>query len=353
MTSPNKNSAVEEKIRSSVAGPLPINKYGGIVILIILAMILGQYFFKQPNPIHKDQTPTIETADINVIHVDLGGNESAAKLQLLPPPAVHVPSVLPPPDFASNAQQSQEEETRLKSPSLVFSADSGSDNVKGENNSNISNANLAFANQVSNDKITTVKARQQTNTKFKIFQGKTIPAVLETAVNSNLPGMVRAIINEDVYSETGTNVLLPKGTRLVGQYNSQLTMGQTRIYIVWTRAITPYNIDIAIGSPNTNALGEVGMDGLVDNHFWKVFGTSMLLSVLGATASEIGVRNGNSDVGVYGNPYQTAVTQGMLNSSNSVLQTNVNIQPTIHVAQGSIIKVLVARDLDFSSVSNS
>lgn len=357
MNSPSKQnsttSSVEEKPVTKVAGPMQMGKYAGIILMIVVVLILLQNFFKSSAPEHKEQTPIIQAADTTNVRVDLGDNDSAAKLRILPPPPVHLPPVLPPPDFVNNAERSLQEETRIKSPSLVYSADTNKDATKSDENTNTGNANLSFADQISNSKITIVKAKQQTQTNYKIFQGKVIPAILETAINSDLPGMVRALVNEDVYGETGNIVLLPKGTRLIGQYNSQIATGQTRVFIIWSRAITPNNIDIAIGSPNTNALGEAGMEGTVDTHFWKVFGTSMLLSVIGAAASEVGTRNSNSEIGVYGNPYQTAVTQGILNSSNSVLQNNVNIQPTIHVDQGSIIKVFVARDLDFSGINGA
>lgn len=352
MNEANKPSSIEDQQSPKVAGQLHAGRYAGIVFVIIVALILLLNFLKHSPSEPKEPTTTIQAADTNAIRVNLGDNESAAKLRLLPPPPVHLPPVLPPPDFMS-AERSQQEETRLKSPSLVYSVET-TEAAKGEEScAPGNNSNLSFAGQISNDKVPTVKAKQQTHTSYKIFQGKVIPAILETAVNSDLPGMVRAVVNEDVYGETGNIVLLPKGTRLVGQYNSQVATGQTRVYIIWSRAITPNNMDISLGSPNVNPLGEAGMEGEVDTHFWQIFGNSMLLSVIGAAASSVGAQNSNSQIGVYGNPYQTAVTQGILNSSNSVLQNNINIQPTIHVSQGSVIKVFVARDLDFTSVMSA
>lgn len=345
------SSKEEKKSASQVGGTVATGKIIGIIFVIVLIVIIGQNFFKRAPKEPVEKKEVIQTADMSNVQLNLGGNETAEKILPLPPPKIHVPPVLPPPDFARNAADIQAEMTRLKSPSLVFSATNETESPRCDDGGANSN-NALFANQVASDKVQTVKAKFQGNTSYKIFQGKVIPAILETAINSDLPGMVRAIVQEDVYSETGEVVLLPKGTRLVGQYNSKVAVGQTRIYIIWSRALTPNNVDISLGSPNTNALGEAGMEGAVDTHFWKIFGNSILLSIIGAAASEVGAQNSNSAVGVYGNPYQTAVTQGILNSSNVVLQNNMNIQPTIHVNQGSIIKVFVARDLDFSGIRN-
>jgi type IV secretion system protein VirB10 len=198
--------------------------------------------------------------------------------------------------------------------------------------------------------VVTVSAKRNTNVRYKILQGKLIAAVLETAVDSDLPGMVRAVITKDIYSDAGDVVLLPRGTRLVGQYNASLSTGQTRVIVAWTRAITPQYIDIALGSPNTDQLGQAGMGGEVDTHFWKIFGTSALLSVLGVAASS--TNTGSNQNQLNGNLYQNAVSQGVLNTSNTVLQTKINIQPTVRIAQGSLIQVFVARDLDFSAMAH-
>jgi type IV secretory pathway VirB10-like protein len=305
--------SINNKPIPKVAGPFKTGKYIGIIFIAIIATIVGQHFIKHPSKTALPSTPVIETADTE--------------------------------------EQAKTEATRLKSPSLVYSSTTAAEAPVKQTNTSSGNPNQFFADQAANAKIITVSAKQLTHTDYKILQGKVISAVLETAIDSDLPGMVRAVIRNDVYSETGDRVLLPKGTRLIGQYNSSITMGQTRVYILWTRAITPADIEIALGSPNINAIGEAGMGGKVDTHFWKIFGTNMLLSVLGASASQYAANASNTNTGVYGNPYATAVTQGILNNSNSVLQTNGNLPPTIHVKQGSVIQVFVARDLDFSGVA--
>lgn len=349
----NKKSAVNEKPSINISGSNK-NKYALIIFIAIVAAILVQYLFPHDN--HKTELPqeNIQTAESANVALNLGNNTpQIPEMRTLPIQQIHVPSVLPPPNLISDEQTIQDEQQRLKSPSLVYSAPgvtTANVNAQTTSTNPSGNPNQAFADQAANMQVINVSAKKQINTDNKILQGKIIPAILETAINSDLPGMVRAEVNEDVYGDSGNKVLLPRGTRLIGLYNSTLAVGQTRVMIVWTRAITPQYIDIALGSPGTDQLGEAGSTGVVDTHFWQIFGTSALLSVLGVAASSVNTSNSNNEIGAYGNPYQAAVSQGALNTSNALLQNRVNIQPTIHIAQGTAIQVFVARDLDFSNI---
>ncbi len=351
----NKKSSINEKPALNIGGANK-NKYALIIFIAIIAAILVQYLF--PHTGHKNELPqeNIQTAESANVALNLGNNTTPqiAVMRTLPIQQIHIPSVLPPPNIVTDEQAIQEQQQRLKSPSLVYSAPGvTSSTVSGQTPSQnpSGNPNQAFADQAANMQVVNVSAKKQINPDNKILQGKIIPAILETAINSDLPGMVRAVVSEDVYGDSGNKILLPRGTRLIGLYNSTLAVGQTRVMIVWTRAITPQYIDIALGSPGIDQLGEAGSTGVVDTHFWQIFGTSALLSVLGVAASSVNTSNSNNEIGAYGNPYQAAVSQGTLNTSNALLQNRVNIQPTIHIAQGTAIQVFVARDLDFSNAS--
>ena len=343
-----KESKLTEKHTPAVASRSNLARYGVVVFLAIVALVLILSSLRQSPKKAELNRDLVQTADNANVHLNLGANQSEpepAPLKVAPTPPV--------PDFRA-MQNTQLNETRLKSPSLVYSAPNQANAGSGSNSSGSGDSNTSFARQVSDATVVTVSAKQATNTNYKILQGKLIPAVLETAINSDLPGMTRAVVSEDVYGDTGRVVLLPRGTRLVGQYNSSVAMGQTRVMVVWTRAITPNHVDIAIGSLGIDGAGESGLSGQTDDHFWKIFGNSALLSLLGFAGSSASISStGNSNLGIYGNPYQSAVVQGFLNNSGSVLQTRVNIQPTIHVAQGAEIQVFVARDLDFSHIKTT
>lgn len=169
-------------------------------------------------------------------------------------------------------------------------------------------------------------------------QGTVIPAVLETAINSDLPGYTRAIVSRDIRSFDGTTVLIPRGSRLVGQYKSGLTTGETRAFIIWDRLIRPDGLSVQLASPATDDLGQAGSSGSVDNHFAKRFGASILLSIVNGLAS--GLSKSSSTIVIGSSTEASSI-------ANQALSANVAIPPTIRVPQGTPIEVFAARDLDF------
>jgi type IV secretion system protein VirB10 len=171
-----------------------------------------------------------------------------------------------------------------------------------------------------------------------IAQGAVIPAVLETALNSDLPGYARALVSRDVRSFDGSKVLIPRGSRLVGQYKSALQTGQTRMLVIWTRVLRPDGVSIQLGSPTTTEDGETGLTGKVDTHFLQRFGGAILLSVISGLANAVG----SSSTVVIGTASQGGGAAAV------ALQNDIKTSPTVRVMQGAPIQVFVARDLDFS-----
>ncbi|HET9629096.1 MAG TPA: TrbI/VirB10 family protein [Novosphingobium sp.] len=172
-----------------------------------------------------------------------------------------------------------------------------------------------------------------------IAQGTLIPAVLETAINTDLPGYARAVVSADVRSFDGSRVLLPRSTRLIGQYKSGIQAGQKRAYVIWTRVIRPDGVSVDIGSPGIDFSGQTGLAGKVNTHFFERFGSAMLLSVVGGLSSL-----GSSAAIIAGGGQSAAAA--------AVGQTG-QIGPTVRVPQGEPIRVFTARDLDFSKVDNN
>lgn len=171
-------------------------------------------------------------------------------------------------------------------------------------------------------------------------QGAVIPAVLETAINSDLPGYTRAIVSRDIRSFDGTNILIPRGSRLIGQYKSGLTSGETRAFIIWDRLIRPDGLSVQLASPATDDLGQAGATGKVDTHFAKRFGSSMLLSIVNGLST---IASGKSS---------STIVIGTSSDASGVigeaLSNDMKIPPTIKVPQGAPIQVFAARDLDFN-----
>jgi type IV secretory pathway VirB10-like protein len=204
-------------------------------------------------------------------------------------------------------------------------------------------ANEQFAARVSNGSPEPAVATQLTGLGTTITQGATIPGILETAVNSDLPGYTRAVVSRDVRSFDGKSVLIPRGSRLIGQYRSALSLGQSRVFVIWTRVIRPDGVSIQIGSPGDDALGRGGLSGDVNTHFFARFGSSILLSILnGGIAAIAGTPTTQISIG------SPAAAAGA--AAAATVPTGSDIMPTITVKQGVPINIFVARDLDFSNV---
>lgn len=193
-----------------------------------------------------------------------------------------------------------------------------------------------------------VQARVLRTTGYTITEGTVIAGVLETAINSTLPGMVRAINSADVYSHDGSQLLIPKGSRLVGRYQSSVRRGQVRIFVMWTRIIRADGLSVLINSPGTDQLGRAGLEGDVDTHFFQIFGAAILLSIIDG-GIELGIEMAREE----GSGQRTVIQsrpRGLNRAAELALQDSIRIPPTIHVDQGTRINIIVARDLDFAAV---
>lgn len=200
------------------------------------------------------------------------------------------------------------------------------------------NSNDDFAVRLGGVGGSSATATAMVNPKTTVTQGTLIPAVLETAIDTDVPGFVRAVVSADVRSFDGSRVLVPRSSRLIGQYKSGLQAGQKRAYVIWTRLIRPDGVSVNIGSPAVTFSGETGLAGKVDTHFFERFGSAMLLSVLGGL-SAIGGGAGVIVAGGGQSAAAAAVGQGS------------QIGPTLRVRQGEPVRVFTARDLDFSKVT--
>lgn len=175
-----------------------------------------------------------------------------------------------------------------------------------------------------------------------VLEGSLIPALLETALNSDLPGYVRAVVTRDVRGYDGSKVLIPRGSRLVGQYRAGVALGQSRAFVIWTRLIRPDGAAVELASPATDSLGRGGLSGEVDRHFLQRFGGGILLSLLNVGASALA---DSADTQIV-----IAATRGGTDAAGVALSKDLDIAPTVKVAQGTPVRVFVSRDLDFSQV---
>ena len=189
----------------------------------------------------------------------------------------------------------------------------------------------------------TVRATVIRNRATIVGQGTLIPAVLESALDSTRPGPVRALVSGDVRGFDGSRILIPRGSRLFGDYRADLQPGQNRALINWTRLVRPDGVAIAIGSPASDPLGRAGVRGKVNSHFLERFGAAILQSSL-----DIGV-NLASRLGNNNSPVIVALP-GTTQALAQPLTQGAQIRPTLRVRQGTALSVFVARDLDFTAV---
>lgn len=200
------------------------------------------------------------------------------------------------------------------------------------------------------------KARKIERIDALVPEGTLIPGILETAIVSDLPGQVRAIVSQDVYSFDGRRVLIPTGTRLIGEYQSEITRGQTRIFVVWTRMLRDDGVSVRLNSIGADSLGRAGLTGRVDKKFRERFGAAILLSVVGAGASYLtgyGSQTASGDSDDAQNAEELAretLAQTFSDMANQALGDSLRIPPTISVSQGERIFVFVRQDLDFSAM---
>ena len=194
--------------------------------------------------------------------------------------------------------------------------------------------------------VTTATVTRLDNPSRTIVQGSFLEATLETAINTELPGVIRAVLSVDAWSHDGSAILLPRGTRLIGEYSSRVNVAQRRAQIAWTRAITPSGDSIMLGSIGADALGRSGQTGFVDTRFAERFGSAALISLIGAAPVVIAGGDGGSG-GDAGTELANDVSRDLRRATSSALDDYLRIRPTIHIDQGTRMTVIVNRDLVF------
>lgn len=180
-------------------------------------------------------------------------------------------------------------------------------------------------------------ARRLGDRNYLILAGAVLPCILQTAMDSATPGYVSCLIPRDVLSDNGAVVLMEKGTRVLGEYRSGMRQGQRRLFVLWTRAVTPSGVAIDLASPASDALGRAGFDGDLDSHFWERFGGAALLSVLDSGAY---AATGSAD----------GATRLPSDAAGIALQSSVGIGPSLRKAQGAEVSIFAAQDFDFAPV---
>ena len=187
---------------------------------------------------------------------------------------------------------------------------------------------------------------QRPTSPYQVMAGTIIPAALVTGINSDLPGQVIANVTEPVYdTATGRFLLIPQGSRLIGRYDSQVSFGQRRMLLVWTRLILPDTSSISLDRlPGIDPAGYAGLEDGVDWHWDRIIAGAALSTLLGVGAELAAPNNSGSTGGV-----TVAVRQSAQDTVNQVGQEitkrNLSIQPTLTIRPGFPMRVMVNKDL--------
>lgn len=360
MTNDEKELQLNCKEQSQVTGKFKLKQEKilfCLLILIVLIIVLFNFF-----PLKKELLKA-ESADKNV-NADFTLEQNLKTLAQLekntPTPVASIMQELPvmdkapvikrmhPPKLRHHVTPTNKEHLmRMNAPTSFFNS-----GINAVNNQELvshklmagTSANDKFLNQQTT--IATASAQFLPHPDFTIPAGEIIPATLETAINSDLPGMVRAISSRDIYALQGEKILIPKGAILIGQFSAAILQGQSRLLVVWSRLHLSNGLIVNLNSPGTDALGRAGNGASsIDNHFIQRFGASALLSILGAYAANAGVSSQDQ----YNSKaqYRMAVANSFQQAANQTLEQDMVIKPTLQINQGEKINVFVAQDLDF------
>jgi len=181
---------------------------------------------------------------------------------------------------------------------------------------------------------------------YILAKGSMIECSLETAINSTIPGMTSCIVSKNIYSDNGNTVLIERGSKITGEYRSDVVTGQNRLGIVWGRIKTAKGVIVDLSSPTTDTLGRSGVGGHLDNRWWERLGAAFLISIIkDAIAYEAARLNSSVGNSVYSNTTSTGESMAEI-----VLKETMKVRPVITKNQGSRISIFVARDLDFSDI---
>ena len=208
---------------------------------------------------------------------------------------------------------------------------------------NMQDRKAAFLN-ASTDRRTVSADRLQTKASPYVVQaGTVIPAALITGIRSDLPGQITAQVTEAVYdSPTGKYLLIPQGAKLIGQYDSSVAFGQSRLLLVWTRLIMPDGTSIVLErQPGSDTGGYAGLEDEVDNHWDKLIEGAVLSTLLSVGAEAGTSQNENNLVQAIRSGASNSISQ----TGQQIIQRQLNVQPTLTIRPGFPVRVVVTRDL--------
>lgn len=190
---------------------------------------------------------------------------------------------------------------------------------------------------------------------FSILTGSIIPVVLITGIESTLPGEIIGQVSLPVYdTATRKHLLIPQGTKVIGQYRNEVAMGQDRLYVIFTRLIFPDGRTMTLSNmPGGDLLGYSGLKDEVDNHYFRIYGHALLMSLItGASSYAIDTlddKNSDDESTTVAESMGTALANQMGQTTMKLLERHMSISPTLKIRPGYRLNVIVVKDLEFKA----
>ena len=284
---------------------------------------------------------------------DLGGPILSAQNagQPVVPPVVPTPGV----DEAEQRRRAEEEAARLStvffqsrqgaaaaaSPSAMPGL-AGFDPASAAGQPTAQDRQLAFLNAAADRRTVTPDRVTPPASPFVLQAGAVISAALITGIRSDLPGQITAQVTENIYdSPTGSILLVPQGTRLIGQYDNAVQFGQRRVLLVWNRLIMPNGRSIVLErQPGADTQGYAGLEDGVDYHWWDLAKAAALSTLLGVGA-ELATDDNDRLIRAIRDGAQDTVNQ----AGQQIVQRQLQVAPTLTIRPGFPVRVIVTKDL--------
>ncbi|KEC55955.1 type IV secretion system protein VirB10 [Bartonella koehlerae] len=332
----------------------------GLIVIVAVPIALSWKAFKMRNTVNVEEEKPQQTVqqiipsytprvieEPKVIEESEKPTQTEELTQSIPPALAQLLQTTMPPHLMQDSEELARKRMLNSGLNNGGSSESSAEHPKGNISGNEKNNGVLF-DQLQPVRLGQSYAAQLHNRDLLITQGTQIDCTLETKIVTSQPGMTTCYLTRDVYSTSGRVILLDRGSKVVGFYQSGIQQGQTRVFVQWSRVETPSGVIINLDSPGTGPLGEAGIGGWVDTHFWQRFSGAIMVSIIGNLGEWVKskINYGNKEK----SSSQNAPQQNPELIINEVIQNSINIPPTLYKNQGERINIFIARDLDFSDV---
>ncbi|WII94066.1 type IV secretion system protein VirB10 [Kingella negevensis] len=240
-------------------------------------------------------------------------------------------------DMSGQTVSGSFEQGETQNVSFSESSSESSDNPPAQN---------SFAARLNPTVTPSVKAQRRADVTYLLAKGTNIPCTLDTQIITTQAGITRCLVTKDVYSANGKVLLLERGTKIIGEQTIAMLHGQARVFVLWNEAETPKGVKVSLASGGAGQLGASGHGARMKYHFWQRFGGAVMISLIGDLGDYYSNRSQSNGQNIsFENSSEAA--QEM---ATEALKNSINIPPTGFINHGTLINVMVARDVDFGGV---